>query len=245
MFVNRFFSRYWRYLLTFICGCAVIITGPACSSSSRNSGSPLLIITSISSSSISTMGATITWSTNRAADSLVEYGVTTGYGNMVSLKTLDASHQLTLVGLTPETLYHYRVKSKDEAGNLSTSGDLTFTTAKGLPSIDLFRAAPDSIDSPTGGQSLLSWSVKDATSLILDPGGINVTGQISRTVTPTTTTIYTLTATNSAGSVTRNVTVTVRNVLPPILPSIDTFTAAPDSISSGQSSLLSWSVNNQ
>src|SRR5215510_15234163 len=30
MFVKRFFWRYWRYILTLICGCAVIATGPAC-----------------------------------------------------------------------------------------------------------------------------------------------------------------------------------------------------------------------
>jgi hypothetical protein len=77
------------------------------------------------------VGATITWNTNRLADSQVEYGVNTGYGNVVSLKTLDTSHQMNLFGLTPNTLYHYRVKSKDDAGNTSTSGDLTFTTTKG------------------------------------------------------------------------------------------------------------------
>src|SRR5215813_11001230 len=130
MFVNRFFFRYWNCLLTLICGCAVIITGPTClSSSSRNSGSPLLIITSIASSNISSVGATITWSTNRPADSLVEYGLTTAYGNQVSLKTLVTSHQLTLIGLTSGKLYHYRVKSIDDTSNLSTSGDLTFTTS--------------------------------------------------------------------------------------------------------------------
>src|SRR5215467_2514289 len=30
MFVKRFFCRYWRYIFTLICGCAVITTGPAC-----------------------------------------------------------------------------------------------------------------------------------------------------------------------------------------------------------------------
>src|SRR5215475_4837099 len=130
MFVNRFFFRYWNCLLTLICGCAVIITGPTClSSSSRNSGSPLLIITSIASSNISSVGATVSWSTNRPADSQVEYGVNTSYGNVVSLLTMDTNHQLTLFGLSSDTLYHYRVKSKDQSGNLSTSGDLTFTTA--------------------------------------------------------------------------------------------------------------------
>jgi hypothetical protein len=130
MFVNKFFFRYWRYLLALICGYTVIITSPACATSSRNSGSPLLIITSIASSNILDVGATIIWNTNRPADSQVEYGVTTGYGNVVSLKTLDTSHRMNLFGLNPNTLYHYRVRSKDDAGNPSTSGDLTFTTAK-------------------------------------------------------------------------------------------------------------------
>jgi hypothetical protein len=50
---------------------------------------------------------------------------------VVSLKTLDTNHQLTMFGLAPNTLYHYKVKSTDGAGNLSTSGDLTLTTTKG------------------------------------------------------------------------------------------------------------------
>jgi hypothetical protein len=64
---------------------------------------------------------------------------------------------------------------------------------------------------------LLSFSVKDATSLRLDRGAnliprfIDVIGQFSRTETPRETTIYTLTAINSEGSVTRNVTVKVMN----------------------------------
>src|SRR6266511_4277846 len=217
MLLKRFSCYYWRYLLALICGCAVITTGPACMTrQGRNSDSPLLIITSIASSNISDVGATITWNTNRPADSRVEYGLTTSYGNVVSLATLDVSHRINLFGLTQNRLYHYRVKSMDGSGNLSTSGDLTLTTQSGgprLPAIDLFTAAPASITS--GQSSFLSWSVKDATSLRLDPGGINVTGSTSRSVAPTTTTIYTLTATNSVGSVTRNVQVTVTNVPPP------------------------------
>jgi hypothetical protein len=253
MFVNRFFFRYWRYLMTFIFGCAVIITGPACSSSSRNSGSPLLIITSISSSNISGVGATITWSTNRPADSQVEYGVNTGYGNVVSLKTMDTVHRLNLFGLTPNTVYHYRLKSNDAAGNLSTSGDLTFTTTitttptptptpgPSVPVISSFTASPSSITSPQS--SVLSWSVTGATGLRLDPGNVDVTGQTSKSVAPSATTTYILTATNSAGAVARSVTVTVTNgAPPPPLPVISSFTATPSLITSGQTSVLSWSV---
>jgi hypothetical protein len=130
MFENRFFFRHWRYLLALICGYTVIIMSSACMTSSRNSGSPLLIITSIASSNVSGVGATITWNTNRLADSQVEYGLNTSYGNVVSLNTPDTSHRMNLFGLTPNTPYHYRVMSKDDAGNLSTSGDITFTTAK-------------------------------------------------------------------------------------------------------------------
>ena len=205
------------------------------------------------------MGATITWRTNRPADSQVEYGVTTSYGNVVSLKTLETDHQMTLFGLSSDTLYHYRVKSKDEAGNLSTSGDVTFTTVKGgsptptptpvptptpgpgLPAITSFTATPGSITS--GQSSTLSWSVTGATSLRINPGNITVTGQTSRSVSPTSTTTYTLTATNNAGSLARSVTVTVTNAPPPPpLPVIASFSASPGTITSGQSSTLSWSV---
>ena len=229
MFVKGLLSRYWRYLLAFICGCAVISTGPACVTGSKNGGgggaSPLLIITSISSSNITGVAATIAWRTNRPADSQVEYGVTTSYGNVVSLKTLETEHQMTLFGLSSDTLYHYRVKSKDEAGNLSTSGDLTFTTIKGgsptptptppppgFPIISSFTASPSTISK--GQSSTLSWVVTGATSLKLDPGAINVTGLTSRPVTPDATTTYILTATNAVGSAFRNVFVTV-NVPPP------------------------------
>ena len=45
-----------------------------------------------------------------------------------SLVTL---HSQVVSGLTAGTLYHYRVKSRDAAGNLATSGDFTFTLAAG------------------------------------------------------------------------------------------------------------------
>src|SRR4030095_1626005 len=147
MFVKGLFSRYWRYLFAFICGCAAITTGPSCVTGGRNpggggggGGAPLLIITSIASSNISDIGATISWKTNRAADSQVEYGVSTTYGNVVSLKTQDTDHQLTLFGLNSETLYHFRVKSNDGA-NQSTSGDLTFTTSKSSSKPDFALSA--------------------------------------------------------------------------------------------------------
>lgn len=133
MSVNGFFSRYWRYLLLSICGCA-IIAGLACKTGGGGGGgggSALLIITSVRSSSLTASAATISWNTNRAADSEVEYGATTSYGNVMTVRTMQTDHSLTLVGLAANTTYNYRVKSRDDAGNVSASGNQTFTTTNG------------------------------------------------------------------------------------------------------------------
>jgi len=84
----------------------------------------------VASSGITLSGATITWTTNEASDSQVEYGLTASYGSSTSLNTsLGTSHSMALSGLTASTTYHYRVKSRDAAGNLGTSGDYSFTTS--------------------------------------------------------------------------------------------------------------------
>ena len=41
------------------------------------------------------------------------------------------SHSVTLTGLTPGTTYHYRINSRDAAGNLASLADAKFTTAAG------------------------------------------------------------------------------------------------------------------
>ncbi|MDP3799871.1 MAG: peptidoglycan-binding protein [bacterium] len=85
-------------------------------------------------SSVSTMdpaanSATIIWFTNEVSDSQVEYGLTTSYGNSTTVNTtLKTEHSRGLTGLTPASTYHYRVKSKDGAGNLAISNDYTFIT---------------------------------------------------------------------------------------------------------------------
>jgi Inosine-uridine preferring nucleoside hydrolase/Purple acid Phosphatase, N-terminal domain len=87
-------------------------------------------ITGVGAGSISSSGATIAWGTDEPADSQVEYGTTSSYGSATPLNTtLTLSHSQTISGLAAGTLYHYRVKSRDPAGNLAVSPDFTFTTA--------------------------------------------------------------------------------------------------------------------
>ena len=87
------------------------------------------VISSVSSSNIAPNSATITCTTDEPSTSQVEYGPTTAYGYQTSINlTLVTSHSVNLNGLSPGTLYHYRVKSKDAAGNEAISSDYTFTT---------------------------------------------------------------------------------------------------------------------
>ena len=87
-------------------------------------------ITNVNATSITSGGATITWTTSEAASSQVEYGTTGSFGTLTTLDpALLASHSVVLTGLLPNTLYHYRLLSRDADGTLATSSGFTFTTA--------------------------------------------------------------------------------------------------------------------
>src|SRR5262249_39299130 len=80
--------------------------------------------------------ARIAWSTNEPANSQVEYGITTAYGSQTTLDTsMVTSHSQALSGLIASTVYNYRVKSRDAAGNLASSDNFTFTTAAAADTI--------------------------------------------------------------------------------------------------------------
>ncbi len=87
------------------------------------------VISGESATNITATSATIVWNTNEASDSQVEYGLTTSYGSSTALDSaMVTSHSQGLSGLSRKKTYHYRVKSRDAAGNLAVSPDRTFTT---------------------------------------------------------------------------------------------------------------------
>src|SRR2546427_1258000 len=88
------------------------------------------VISAVATSDSTITGAAIAWSTDEVSDSQVDYGTTTAYGSSSPLNSSPVtSHSVLLSGLAPSTLYHYQVRSRDPAGNLTSSGDFTFTTA--------------------------------------------------------------------------------------------------------------------
>jgi hypothetical protein len=126
-----------------------------------------------------------------------------------------------------------------------TGGPITITGPSQLPAINSFNASPASISA--GESSALNWTVTGATTVSIDQGIGNVALTGPRAVAPTATTIYTLTASSSAGSVTATTQVLVSGASPPPptgLPVINSFIASPSSISLGSSTSLSWNVSN-
>lgn len=103
-------------------------------------------ITGVATSAITQTSALITWNTNQLSSSGVDYGPG-GYVNSTPLDVnLVVQHAQTLVGLTPGTVYHFRVSSWNGVGLLATSPDFTFTTASGaapgVPSTPQIAQAP-------------------------------------------------------------------------------------------------------
>jgi len=84
----------------------------------------------ISVAGITDRSAIIRWTTDESASSVVEYGQTADHGLTARGAGGVRSHRVTLSGLEQETGYHYRVVSRDAAGNEAVSADLTFVTVK-------------------------------------------------------------------------------------------------------------------
>jgi hypothetical protein len=125
------------------------------------------IISSVTSSGITGSGATITWSTNEASDSQVEYGTTSSYGSSTTLNTsMVTSHSQSLSGLASSTTYYFRVKSKDAAGNLAVSSGSTFTT------LDTTAPTISSVTSSgiTGTGATITWSTNEASDSQVEYG---------------------------------------------------------------------------
>jgi hypothetical protein len=80
--------------------------------------------------SIKRRSVTVTWTTDEPSTTTVQYGRTMTYQKSESNPTsLVVQHSVTLTKLSAHTRYHYRVESKDAAGNVATSEDLTFKTS--------------------------------------------------------------------------------------------------------------------
>ena len=120
-----------RLILCVFCLCCAVL--PAAAVLASNSGTVIsatvpLVIGSVNVSNITAAGAIVSWQTNGASNSQVEYGIDTGYG-LIATQPSDstASHTVVLNNLAAATNYHFRVRSA-VGGLTGFSNDFTFTT---------------------------------------------------------------------------------------------------------------------
>jgi|GEM_PF-1686196 len=88
------------------------------------------VISNVSAASITSSSATIGYTTNEAATSSLDYGTTASYGTSVAASGTSTTQSITLIGLSPSTLYHYRITAIDAAANKTIGTDFTFTTTQ-------------------------------------------------------------------------------------------------------------------
>ncbi len=88
-----------------------------------------LQISNVRVSKVGTTSASVNWNTNLSSNTWIYYGTSTQYGLAASLNTASvSSHQINLSKLTPNTPYHFKVKSVTAAGAMAMSEDHTFVT---------------------------------------------------------------------------------------------------------------------
>lgn len=73
----------------------------------------------------------ISWDTDEGATSQIEYGEGTSGEYTLSTQedvSLTSNHSMTIPGLTPAKIYHFRIKSMDKNGNIGYSEDIVVIT---------------------------------------------------------------------------------------------------------------------
>jgi len=169
--------------------------------------------------------STLSWTTTGATSVTIS--------PTVGSVTLNGSTQVT-----PQQTTTYTLTATSQDGHAVSAPVTVVVAPERVPQILTFVANPQTIDA--GQSSQLCWQVSGATSIQIDPGvGSNLNANDCATVKPSVTTTYTLTATNSQGTIKANVTVNVGAVR------ITSFTANPvTSTAAGNPVVLSWTTQN-
>ncbi|MDE0151624.1 MAG: hypothetical protein OXK80_03890 [Bdellovibrionales bacterium] len=144
---------------------------------------------------------------------------------------------LTTTSVSPQADTTYTLTATKTVGSETETVTKTTTVdVVPLPEITSFTVDVPFVVCDTGcAGATLNWTVMGADSLAIDQNVGDVFGSISTYVTPDESTTYTLTATNSSGSVTKSVTLDAFKIIE--------FTASPSSITSGSYSVLEWDVD--
>ena len=137
------------------------------------------------------MSTTLSWDVSGASQLSIDNGVGVQTGHSVSV--------------TPTATTKYTLTATGLGGDIGASVTVTVLPALPKPVISDFHASPS--DVAVGSTTTLSWTVTGATSLSVDQGVGDVTGKTAFAVVVNADTLFTLTATNDGGSVTKTAAV--------------------------------------
>lgn len=109
-------------------------------------------MTNVAAGNITNNAATITWTTDQASDSQVQYSLDTSYSSSTPVDpALVFSHSVNVTGLSPNTTYNYRAVSANAQGQ-TFSGGFSFRTL-GPPTISDVQATQI-----TSGTATITWT---------------------------------------------------------------------------------------
>lgn len=107
------------------------------------------VVSNIQVTNITSTSVTVTWSTDEASTSQVEYGETISYGSQTTIYTdLVTSHSVDIAGLFGFTTYDFRIRSMDTFYNEGVSANQTFATSNTAPSVSALSVSPTSGTTP-------------------------------------------------------------------------------------------------
>ncbi|MBU1684391.1 fibronectin type III domain-containing protein, partial [Patescibacteria group bacterium] len=130
------------------------------------------IISNVSVTNITSNQATITWTTNEETDSFVDFGLNRNYGTVRGIYESVVNHSVLLTDLSPDTVYYFQIKVRDQGGNLTVwetvDNQSSFTTLTS-PTDNLPPAITGiESDNITYNSAVVSWITnEDATSLVM------------------------------------------------------------------------------
>lgn len=210
-------------------GCGGGSASASGSGSSQSNAAPTVTLAAGSATITSGASDSLTWTTTNATS--VSISPTITVSGVTTFPVNDT------VSVSPTQTTKYTITATGPGGTATASTTITVSTA--APTVTLTAS---SATITNGSPDNLTWTSTNATAVTITPAvqiedvttlPVNYTTPVS----PTVTTTYTITATGPGGSATASTTITV-NQLPPTV----TLALNPTTITSGQSSTLTWTT---